>query len=182
MASVALIYGFAEGHWVSGRFRAALQRAGFSLAKSPAEADIIVAHSGGCYMLPDESRANVVMLVDLPHWPDKHIGRSLAQKTRNDIKDLWAVKTAVLNSFYLIAKPRQWSRMRRAIKKLENLPSRDNDDVILVRNSRSHFLHPTAAKELAKTKKWRMQVMDGHHDDLWKNPAPYIKLLKEMTR
>lgn len=50
--TVALIPGFTEGKWHTKRFKRALVRRGYHFVLQADHADIVIAHSGGCYEIP----------------------------------------------------------------------------------------------------------------------------------
>src|SRR5688572_18120710 len=97
---VAIIYGWAEGHWHGHRLRKELKAAGLEYSHDPANADVIIAHSGGCYMLPDNSQANLVMLVGFPYYAGPHPIKFLPKKIKDEFKDLWWLRKTVYNILY----------------------------------------------------------------------------------
>lgn len=61
--SVSILYGFGEGRWHGRKLRIALQAADFTIANDPHDADIIIAHSGGMYALPENTSNKILFLV-----------------------------------------------------------------------------------------------------------------------
>jgi hypothetical protein len=55
--SVCIIYGLNEGAAMGRKLVRALKEAGFTITDDSAGADIILAHSGGCYLVPPTNRA-----------------------------------------------------------------------------------------------------------------------------
>src|SRR5688572_11114756 len=105
---VCILYGWAEGPAYGHRLRAALNQAGFEVTRQPKTADIIIAHSGGGFLLPVESKAKLVVLAGLPHWPGRHPLQSLPSKVRQEMRDLWWYRKTFLNSMYLLTRPHRW--------------------------------------------------------------------------
>lgn len=175
---VCIIYGWSEGPWQGKLLRTALHKSGFSITRRAQEADIIIAHSGGCYMLPDNSRAQLVLLVGLPYWRGKHPVRSLQEKLRSELRDMWWYKKTIFNTYYFFTRPRRWVRMWQNWSK-QVLPQLDNVAVTLVRNEQDYFMHPTDSKSLADKHNWKMKTLQGLHDDIWNNPQPYVELIKD---
>src|SRR5690349_1106305 len=118
MTKVAIIYGWSEGPWHGKKLRQEISNAGFEIIKQPEKADIIIAHSGGCFMLPQQSRAHLVLLVGLPYWPGKHPVRSLRQKIKDETKNGWWLKKTYFNAYYFLTRPRRWFMMWRAWRAL----------------------------------------------------------------
>jgi hypothetical protein len=175
---VAIIYGWAEGSWQGKRMRKLLRSQGYHITKNAKEADVIIAHSGGCYMLPEQSRAQQVILIGLPYWPDKHPLISLREKLRQELKDTWWYKKTLFNTYYLLSRPRRWVRMSRAFKQ-RVVPAYESCSIYLVRNEQDSFLHPQKVVEVADAHEWQLKLVDGLHDDLWLNPERYIELIRQ---
>lgn len=173
---VAIKYGFSEGPWQGKKLRQELRQLGFSITKKPAEADIIIAHSGGCYMLPKQSQAKIVLLIGLPYNKTLHPSKSLLKKVRHDSKDYWWYKNLLFNSLYLFTHPIKWFRMW-LVWKQSFIPGIETKQVIAVRNNDDPFVHPTDIVDLASDKGWRLKNLPGTHDDIWRNPQPYLDTL-----
>lgn len=80
MAKVCIIYGFCEGPRLAGRFLHALAEAGHTSVSDPYAADVVIGHSGGCYLVPTDLPARQVIFIGLTHWPGKSIVRALIEK------------------------------------------------------------------------------------------------------
>lgn len=175
---VGISYGFAEGRGNARRMIKLLKQNGFSITRRLAEADIIIAHSGGCFLLPAHGRANIVLLVDIPYWPDKHISKGLKEKLALEIKNQFWLKKSSLNALYFIAWPMRWYRMWRAWNNM-NIPSGEYASIVAVRNESDTFMHPVEGEVLAKKHGWETKIISGQHDDLWENPEHYVAILLE---
>ena len=179
MTKVAIIYGWSEGPWQGKGLRQALIAASYEIINNPQEADIIIAHSGGCYMLPEKSRANLVLLVGLPYWPGRHPLESLKYKLREESKDWWWVRKTFFNTYYFFRHPLRWIKMWRAWKRFIFPPPTESMNIIVIRNELDHFMHPVKGALLATERGWHLDKVSGHHDDLWINPESYVKKVKE---
>ena len=177
--NVAIIYGWSEGSWQGKRLRTELHKHGFHITKSVKQADVIIAHSGGCYLLAEESRARLILLVGLPYHPTKHPVRSLQSKIRRELKDSWWFRKTFFNTYYLFSKPRRWYRIWRARKQSVLPEASEEVPIIAIRNEQDDFMHATSSADLANKKGWKLQSLSGHHDDLWINPAPYVQIIKK---
>ena len=174
---IAIVYGWAEGSWQGKRLRRMLRQRGHHVTRNATKADVIIAHSGGCYMLPEHSNARQIILVGLPYWPDKHPIQSLREKLRLELKDTWWYKKTLFNAYYFISRPRKWMKMAKAFKR-RHVPIYESCSVSLVRNDGDTFLHPQRVAELVGNNQWQLKLLAGLHDDLWLNPGPYVELIR----
>lgn len=86
--NVFIGYGGFEGSWHGKKLRSALVDRGFSISRNCSDAEIIIAHSGGCFLVPESNCANIMILVGFPYWPGKSIASRIRHKTRIEDKDL----------------------------------------------------------------------------------------------
>ena len=177
---VGIIYGWSEGKWHGKLLRKELHLQGFTLTSDLTEADALIAHSGGSYLLPDNGRAGVVMLIGIPWHSTEHPLKGLMKKVKYEIKDVWWYKKTFYNTLYFLSRPLRWLKMYKAWK-AKRLPKTTESIVIAVRNNDDHFMHPIESGVLASERGWKLKNLEGHHDDLWINPKPYVRLLKEAT-
>jgi len=188
MKSVAVVEGWAGGPKLSGLFTKALQNNNFQLVKDIRSADIIFAHSTGCYLLPRYNQAKLLLLVDPPYWP----GRSIAGRWLDLMKTDWSLlkSGAGANSFiskklwelyYIFAKPSfSWSVLKNQ-SHLDFLEKHRDKKIILLRNQTDQFCSPKIADELKNYKNVNYLEFPGDHENYYINPQPYIDLLlKEL--
>lgn len=69
--------------------------------------------------------------------------------------------------------------MSNAMKVL-SLPESSSAQIVAVRNENDAFLHPELINDIAEKRGWKVERLDGQHDDLWKNPEPYIDILMSI--
>lgn len=188
MKTVALIHGWAEGPWQSSQFASELQKQGLELADSPKQADIIFAHSAGCYLVPKRLKARLVILVGLPYWPGKPQALSVLEKLALEAahhkrrQDLgWFLNKVAHNIWYIFTKPVDFIRYYKN-RALMNLPTAAlNRQVILIRNASDRFCHPEIMKLLQQIKAYEYVELPGLHDDCWITPDPYIRIIKDSS-
>ncbi len=188
MKTVAIIEGFAGGPKHTKLFRKALLEEGFEIIKKPKEADVIIAHSTGCYDLPLLSKAKVFVLIGPPYWPGESLLIRGRRKHKFDkefilknygkrhwrIKKLWAY-------YYIIAKPHYMWLVLRNKSKLEFLERVESKKLILIRNRQDKYCSPEISKSIETNANVEFYEMPGGHDDYYTNPKPYIDLLlKEL--
>lgn len=178
---VKIIYGWAEGPWHGKRLRAELKKSGYTVTRSIKHADILIAHSGGCFLLPESGNANLILLIGLPYWPKKSPLRSMREKVKDELRDLYWYKKTVCNGYYFLSRPKKLLKVSYKWKK-QLFPNHETAEIIAIRNQKDSFAHPTDTNALAQERGWKLQLFDGGHDDIWKNPKPYVRLLNDSYK
>lgn len=184
MKTVAVIEGWAGGPKLTRLLRRALTKSGFTIIKDAGRADIIFAHSTGCYMLPGNIQAQLILLIDPPYWPDQSIvGRWVRmnkaelkflrkqQGTRQFLKDkLWEI-------YYIFAKPRfSWSIAKNR-SHLDFLDRLSDKPIILIRNKDDEFCSPEVKAALKSYMNVKYVEIPGYHANYYLEPQPYVDLL-----
>jgi hypothetical protein len=181
MPTICILYGFCEGPRVSKRFRQALARAGYTVIKDPAQADIIIGHSGGCFSLPKQLRAKQIIQIGIVHWPGRSVLGSLIHKLKADVRHhhregairFWARKSFwnfvyfwnFVNLFRMLIgrrRGRQWGY---------------GQITTVVRPKLDSFCTPDLDL-LPFAKKPKFVELPGQHDECWRKPDSYLALLK----
>ncbi len=188
MKTVAVIEGFAGGPYLSRTLRRDLVGAGFELIKNKAEANVIIAHSGGCYDLPPASNAQLFMLINPPYWPNKSIVSRWIRKEGADTKRVrrdygfrYLLKLKVWEGIYIFLKPSYALLALRDMSLTGLLDHIRERKIILIRNHMDYFCTPAIKEELTSYKNVKYVELPGEHDDYYTNPKPYIDLLlKEL--
>ena len=178
MKTVCLVYGFAEGPRVSAKMRRELTERGYGLVKDPGKADVIVAHSGGCFMLPPEHKARLVLLIDPPMWTGRGPLRGLPAKVRQETKDEYWYRKTALNVWYFTRRPLKWMKMGGHIR--NGALNTRNARVMMIRNQEDSFTNPSDALTCVSDNGWSICSVAGGHDDLWSNPKRYVDVLQGL--
>ncbi len=167
--------GFPESRWHTKRFMPFLEEQGFEMTHDMSEADIIIAHSGGCYMLNSQKAAKLILLIGLPYWPGKNLISCLAGKVKLEKKDKRFFEKTLFSVFYGIIYIPKWIIMLRAYLRKDFDVIRA-DKVLLIHNEQDTFMNSKESQKISKQHGWQYVSMPGQHDDLWDNPGPYISL------
>lgn len=186
--TVAILHGWAGGNWHVKRFVKALEESGFEERKQLSDADVIIAHSTGCYRLKENSNAKLVLLIGPPYWPSQSILQRLLKKkghdTRQRINDqgiLFTINKFLFEIIYVITKPGYTFVTLKNHRHLHFLDLLDDKNVILIRNEEDYFCSPEIKEALKKYSNVRYEELPGGHDDFMTNPQPYVDLiLKEL--
>lgn len=182
MKTVAIIHGWAGGNWLFKDFTLELRQAGFSLIKDAKRADVIIAHSAGCYRLPKRDSAKLIMLVNLPYWPEIRLRHRLKshrqtywqQLKRN--KSRFSFIVHLIKSFVsVLFHPALFVATLTSHHSLDvlNRPER----IILVRNQEDAFCSPEIDKVVTAFTNVKFVELPGYHDDLHDNSRPYVDLI-----
>lgn len=184
---ICMLYGLGEGPEIAGKFIASANKQGFVFSNNINKADIIFAHSGGCYLVPVNTKANLIVLNGLPYYPDESILKSVVQKVKydyfqkkrsNDI-GYWLYKT-IWNSYYMLRHPVKGYYMFKGWKN-KTLPDGSDRRIIVIRNKYDPFSTADYCRQLARDYKWQFEEMPGAHDEVWDDPAPYVEIINKAS-
>jgi hypothetical protein len=175
--TVCILYGACEGQRIARRFIVALEASGFVLTHDPLTADIIFAHSGGCYVVPVRHRAQLILLVGLSGTPGianlRKAWLDFRTQHRAGTLKQFATKT-FWNALYFWNMPQNWRMWRgwrrgaqRALTHVVAIRNRD-DRTAPAELAHFHFDHPPA-----------LISFPGQHDDCWEHPEPYIHIIQK---
>jgi len=185
MPTYAIVHGLAEGTFISRKLRQALAIAGFQPGNEQT-ADIIITHSGGFFALPKQSKATLFLHINPSYWPGKPLFQSAREKVAYDFRlyrqrhqvRQWALN-AVASATYLL-NARHGLRMLSGVVHRKNrfthLPKANH---VFVRTHRDNYCDP-AALLAAIGNKYTYLTLAGHHDDCWREPEPYARLLQAL--
>ena len=182
--NVAIIYGWCEGSHLAKELKRELEANGHQLIKNARNADVIIAHSLGCYLISNDSKASKILLTGLPYGPRKRLPLLTIQKivtncvrSIGDRKLLYWLRKGFWNSAYFFLRPKAHVNL----KKLNNpnyLPgSRKQRKILLIKNDEDKLTNIEHLKEVINQKDWEVVTISGRHEDLWMNPDRYISLI-----
>lgn len=186
MKTAIVLVGFTEGNWHARRFERELTHRGIGIAPDVETADYIIAHSGGCYVIPPLRDSQTLMLINPTYWPGRSLFRrsltmivQLITSVRPGNRPWYHLWKTAHNTFYLVYRARFNLLMIRQSKFYNLEQSVQHDHMILVRNEADPWLTPDLRTVEAQHPKLRVARLPGEHDDCWLNPEPYIRLLEE---
>lgn len=181
--TVAIIYGFAEGSYHGRALRKTLQQAGFTPTKDLRQADIIIAHSAGCYLVPDNTQAKAVLHIGYTYWPGRSLPNSLQALLALEYRRFGLVRwfcRCIVNDFYML-KFWQTIRMYRGWHNPgEYLDRQHAVRQIFIRNRDDTYCNAEALLERAGRKHTYISL-PGTHNHIWDHPEPYVDLLQSVV-
>lgn len=189
LPAVCILYGLAEGPAHSRHLRDVLEHVGFRITKNARDADILLVHSGGYFLIPSNHTGKLIMLVgpcngyrgnSMFVTQVKKVAVDLNHCLKNRLLGPWLYKS-LWHAIYLLGKQHANSVMYRGSRRLGKLLPELNPkllSVILYRDDpwswhgdREQFLKLKQACLISNT---------GLHDDLWMHPAQYVAILQYL--
>ena len=178
----AVSYGFMGGPLHGRKLNRLMHQNGYALRKTE-EADIIIAHSGGCWLIPTNSHPKLVVYVGLPlntAKPRRTLRQArtfmyqhgtLASNMRRNLKSL----------YYGARQPRRnlgFLRMAKTAKPviLPGVPA------IFITNRDDPWPQAAALEDLVNAMPWAFINLPGAHDDLKENPVRYVEIINHYAR
>lgn len=184
MTKIGIIYGWSEGKAHGKKFRKALKSRGMSYTKNLQDADAIVVHSGGCYLIPSDLNAKLILLINYPNYKGKRISKSLREKLKSEFIEPQSMphqlRKVLYNILYLAIRPIHHIRIRRGYKR--KVIPQTTGQYLVIRNQKDSYMHPKTTLRHAKERDWNILSLPGLHDDLWLNPDRYIKIISKLLR
>jgi len=182
---VKICYGVFSGERNGRRLRKALRSAGYAITKHTEEADIIIAHSAGCFWLPEAPSRQKLLLIDPVYWPGKTIKERIRHKARTNFrfrtygyatrywlaKNLWGV-------YYAVRDAARTTRIRQHAEQYDLEQIIRGHRALLVRNNDDAWLTPELGKLQKINPHLIIKHLPGEHDDWYFNPQPYVDLLQ----
>lgn len=181
MIKVHIVPGWSEGRWHLKKFAANFNDK-FMLWPDASSADIIVAHSSGCYSLPKTDNARLVVLIGPPFWPDRplivRVGQMVFSDSPKQISRygprFW-LNLRAHNLLYAIVQPwvhaKAWRQLRVSFEK-----SLKAHQAILIRNTGDAYCGPSIKSHVKKFKKIDYYELPGLHEDCWYDSKPFIEI------
>ena len=177
---IYVAFGWPEGEWHGKQFKEKLEKAGYQITNTPNQADIIVAHSAGCYMLPDSLTAKLILLIGTPNWPGKPLIKCTLEKVTLEKKNTYWYKKTLFHVIYGICQPRRLLNVYLSYRK-KHIPLIKKAKVVAVHNRQDTYMEDATNRKLARERGWSYIDLEGQHDDLWQNHQPYLDLIEQNS-
>jgi hypothetical protein len=181
---VAILPGFAEGKWHTQHVSRVLDDS-FQHVHVKHGADIVITHSAGIHLLPENIQMELLFITGLPVIKRRTIAVRLGKKVRRDYKRYknykrqreWWLKSGY-NIVYFVRYPNRWLRMVRSLNP-QSWPDFQAKQIVVIANEEDVFNSPQSLLKLAKQYGWKFYTLPGQHDDIWERPDKYVTIIKE---
>lgn len=189
MPAVYISYGFAEGPKIAKKLITELRAAGFQVTDDCAKANVIVAHSLGCFTLQENLKAKTALLIApsngfIAESPTRtqllKVRRDFASARKQKRQRAWFNKS-FWNLLYLMGTlGRLPEIIRKAGVRQHTLPAIKAGNVAVI-----VYRDDPWASALSKTlaKRHPTYTFLSHtsvHDDLWAHPEEYVAVLQYL--
>jgi hypothetical protein len=179
MPTACILYGFGEGPRIGWRLARAVEAKGYRIINDPGQADVIIAHSAGCLLLPAKVRAKQIIQIG-PYWPEQPWIVAACRKFMDDMQlhhqgkelSFW-LRKSLWNLVYFCKMPTNLHFLR-GIK--NGRQWRHGSITTVVRPRFDNFCAPVFQSHFKDQPTFIS--FPGHHDDCWRNPQPYLSLIK----
>lgn len=183
-----IVYGFSESRLHGRRFIKALRKQNIRLTRTFDRADYIIAHSGGCFNVPELRKNQLLMLIDPPYWPGQTL-RSRAVEMTKQVLSAMRPGNRPLLEFYknilrvghvIIMNPVN-RRIARQAKSFNLEDAVHHTHTILIRNANDPWITPDLTHLQQINPNLVIVTMPSGHDHCWDYPDAYVNLLKRYT-
>jgi hypothetical protein len=181
--SFAISYGLAGGMGHGRKITKLLKEAGWEQAKQVSEADIIIAHSAGCWLIPLSAQPKLVVYVGMP------LAQSSPRRTwaatnrlafqKAGIKN--SLKVRIKGSYYYLREPRRnWGIIRRARTGQPVIFSKAQS--VFIANRHDPWTQSETLQTYLDNRDWAFINLPGPHGDMWHHPERYVAIIKHYAR
>jgi hypothetical protein len=180
--SFAISYGLVGGPLHSQRLRRSLEAANFK-PETKTQADIILAHSAGCWLIPDRAKPRLIVYVGMPLANTNPRLTWYKAMTAGLSKNTWQyiLKSNLKNAFYFVKQPlRNLKIVHMSATALPIIPN--NTRVVFIANQHDPWPQDDRLKEYLATKDWIFLSLPGTHDDLWSHSQRYVEIIEYYAR
>src|SRR3989344_1103075 len=183
----AFSFGFLAGQGHGRMLGKLLRREGYVQARDLEQADIIVAHSAGCWMIPLTAKPKLVIFIGMPlaqSSPSRTFVRANRQKMRSLMKSLQLTRASQLIFYSTYYGFTQISRNRNIIRTAKHaqpvvIPTAKH---IFIANRYDPWPHAKKLQSYIDKYNWTFVSMPGVHDDIWQQSNRYMAIINYYAR
>ncbi|HKR82061.1 MAG TPA: hypothetical protein VJR27_03600 [Candidatus Saccharimonadales bacterium] len=185
---VHIIPGFTEGNGHTKKLVRALTANGFVLADNAADANIIITHSGGCFLLPDALAGKTVLIANPPWDYRGSIFKNTLCKITLDIREhrqLRAMKQLARKSvwsglYFVSCMPRHVQMYRQMPRFAALLKQSGARHIIVVAAKGDPWTRHISIRTIEQNPWCTFLSVATMHDDLWMHPARYVAIIQSI--
>lgn len=181
--SSAISYGLSGGPAHARKISKLLRQAGYTPTKNFIDADVVIAHSAGCWLIPDTARPKMVVYIGMPLAQARPRRTWMTANTASFIKGnvLRNTQTRFKNTYYWLRQPvRNVNIVRNAkIARPVILPG---VPAVFISNRHDPWPKSERLQTHLDTKDWAFISLPGTHDDIWEHPERYVAIINHYAR
>lgn len=183
--SFFIIYGWISGPGHGRKLSRLLQAAGFTPAGTAGGADIIITHSAGYYLIPQNSGKIVVLVgptlnsLTFANWL-----RANWENARMFWKDRHALKGLRLNLLHaadVILRPSHNLKIAKAAR-LSAMPALEDSNVLMIANQYDPWPKKSGLDDFVVQTPWVFMSMRGAHENIWEEPESYVAVIEAYAK
>jgi hypothetical protein len=178
----AFCFGFMEGKGHSRQLRKLLLKAGFQLAPLT-QADIIIAHSAGCALIPKQATPKLVIYTGMPlilaRPKSTWVKVSLPRRKDGSLRHGLIIR--VRNSYYTVRHIKRNVGIMRDPRIAQPVIFPKVQSVFIANR---HDPWPKGAElnRLIDEQPWAFLSLPGAHENLWHEPERYIPIINHYAK
>ena len=184
-----IVHGFGGGELLSKGLIKGLKAAGFNKSDSAEDAEIVIAHSAGYWLLDDSLKAKIIILVGpaLPqHDTRKTYRQANALMWKTAVRDKYVLKRlkwAIGSVVYLIKQPKHNRNLARLVSHPnENFRPPKAPQVILIANREDPWPRSELLNKFLEEEPWAFISLPGSHEHIKDDPAAYVAIIEYYAK
>jgi hypothetical protein len=179
----AISYGLGGGPAHSRQLEHHLRQVDLLQASGFDQADIIIAHSGGCWLIPATAKPRLVIYIGMPLAQLQPRQTWLAAKklTTKHSRRARRLTTMAKNVYYILRQPHRNVRMIRRAKTAQPVAFSDCSTVFIA-NRHDPWPKDEQIQAYLDHFDWAFINLPGAHDDIWEHPERYATVINHYAR
>ena len=184
----AISYGFLGGPSHSRTFRKNLRKLGYTPATAAGQADIVIAHSAGCWLVPPNSSAKLLIYIGMPlaqAFPHETFKAARRENIKAFIRHFHVWRGVVIGFFscyYALVQPLRNRDIVRGTKKARHATELPDAQSVFIANSNDPWLYSKKLHAYLKTRDWAFIGLPGSHNDIWEHSERYAAIIDHYAR
>jgi len=178
----AISYGFLGGPAHSRRLCRLLGRQGYVQAQSVGQADIVIAHSAGCWLIPESATPKLIVFVGMPlseahpHQTFKDARQKNIQAFMYNFHLLRGLAIGLYSLYYWLTQPTRNRDIIRRAKTAPEVTSRA-DTTVFIANRDDPWPHSNRLEQYLGNHNWAFLSLPGSHNNIWEYSERYVAII-----
>jgi hypothetical protein len=185
--SFAVSYGFLGGPAHSRRLRKLLRQRGYVQAQTAEQADIVIAHSGGCWLIPKSASPKLLVFVGMPlseahpHQTFKDARQKNIQAFMYNFHLLRGLAIGFYSLYYWLIQP---TRNRDIVRRAKTAPdvTSQAETTVFIANRDDPWPHSARLAQYLGNHNWVFLSLPGSHNDIWEYSERYVAIIDHYAR